>query len=163
MGAYVARIGKEDSPFGIVDKKRSGGSFVVLVTVALVVCLALVGFAAPQGRSSTSLTASFDFENASLTVVYRSEAGELEATYAREGLRKKIRLSSEERLGVLIVVSGEGITHTARFLEDGEVWRPEITASRRMKLSQRPGWSIFLVEDNGSSVNNKGVVDEQGK
>jgi len=84
-----------------------------------------------------------------IVVSYSSEAGVLKIIQKREDKTHRMKLQSDQRMGILIQIDGSEFIYSLRFLREAEKWPPEgLFAERSYKsksITKLPGWVVVTL------------------
>ncbi|MBS3787727.1 hypothetical protein KGY79_05960 [Candidatus Bipolaricaulota bacterium] len=137
-------------------------NFFLLVTLLFLVSILLTsakitGISKPTGTSSANFTGTIKLIEGNLHLSYSSskEDLKLECSFESEEKSYSLSLTSQDRLGILIIVEGKNISYAVEFLRQEHEWKPlekrtnKNEYKSRAKLFQKPGWEILVVEKAG--------------
>lgn len=127
-------------------------SFILILVSSNV--FAVTGVSDSEMRTSANFKGKIKLTEGALSLSYSSTEEELALVCSFKSSDKKyqISISSQDRLGVIIIAEANNLTYSVEFLQPEQSWEPlksfsnKHEYSRRAKLNQRPGWEIVVFE-----------------
>ncbi len=106
-----------------------------------------------SAKYSTKIKTSFQLSRGRLEINYAGQRQELTINYVLNKERKEytLALSSQQKLGLLVIADETEISYSVSFLLTDEDWKPldDLNSKKyevRGRLNHRPGWRILVIE-----------------
>lgn len=123
-------------------------------------CLTVMVFRPHITKGKMESFSKLKLDSGEIVVSYTSKDGVLKITQKREDKTHRMKLQSDERMGILIRIDGSEFIYSLKFLEEAEKWLPEgLFAEKSYKsksITKLPSWVVVTLTGSTTAEGKNG-------